>query len=236
MSYTPPPPYQPPNQQPGFPPQQGYPPPGYPVQAPAKKSKHGVLIAVVVGAVFVFCGSMALIGFLGNDEVKKPAGSSAAAADDPADGPVDKPKPAPLKDEPTDQFGLAVGKPLILQDGNSKQEITVKSFKFYKSCDGIGDPKLGGYLVVDVQVVQKAGVGSANSLSFEYVSDSGGTANSMSGLFSGCDDGAELSATNSLRAGQKRAGKVVFDVKSAAGEIEYTPDWLSKTAGSWKLK
>jgi hypothetical protein len=40
---------------------------------------------------------------------------------------------------------------------------------------------------------------------------------------------------DSLRAGQKRQGQVVFNASSAKGTIELNPGLISDTAGSWKI-
>ncbi|XVU21444.1 hypothetical protein ACQPZJ_29740 [Actinoplanes sp. CA-054009] len=60
----------------------------------------------------------------------------------------------------------------------------------------------------------------------------GTTANAISGAFSGCEK-SSLDSDNNLRAGQKRAGQVVFDVSSAKGSVEFAPDVFASAVASW---
>jgi hypothetical protein len=93
------------------------------------------------------------------------------------------------------------------------------------------DPERGMFLVVDVLVEATKGTVPVNSLNFEWVGEDGTTSNTIDGAFSGCDK-SRLAATD-LRAGQKRAGQIVFDVSSTKGAVEFAPDILSSAAASW---
>jgi hypothetical protein len=112
----------------------------------------------------------------------------------------------------------------------------VKNIKTHKgTCSGgFSKPDKGMYLIADVVIEGKKGETSVNSLNFTFVGDDGATANTASGLFSGCEKN-NLDATNELRPGQKRAGQIVFDVAQAKGAIEYGAGAFgSDTAGSWE--
>ncbi|MBM2622746.1 hypothetical protein JIG36_45325 [Actinoplanes sp. LDG1-06] len=77
------------------------------------------------------------------------------------------------------------------------------------------------------------GSASMNPLHFEWVGDNGITADSISGAFSGCAKN-NLSSANGVRAGQKRAGQIVFDVPSAKGAVEFSPDAFGSAEASWR--
>jgi hypothetical protein len=148
--------------------------------------------------------------------------------------------PAPKKTEratAADRFGLAPGRVMTVAGaGGSVQDAVLLSFKVYGAgCGGYGiDPKRGSYLVADLLVQQRRGVGAVNPLYFTFVGDDGATADAISGTFSNCGR-TELGATSELRAGAKRAGQVVFDVGSPRGTVEYAPGGLGTEAvGSWK--
>lgn len=241
MTYQPPPsPYQ----QPGQPPPYGAVPPyGMPpFPAPPKKSSAGKTVLIVVGALFalvlVVCVGAAIVGGGGSGKptVDKPAaaGTGTAAEATTAAG----------TDEPTDAgqakntFNVPPGSTITVTAGNGdKGEATVRSAKTYsKGCGEFApDPENKVFVVVDVLVQWRAGTGSVNPLDFTFVSDDGTSATGISGAFSGCDK-PSLDATNSLRAGQKRAGKIAFDATSGKGAVEWAPGGLgSDTVGSWKI-
>jgi hypothetical protein len=246
-------PYQQPGQQYGQ--QYGAPPPGphphpgyYPPPAPPKKGwGTGKILAAVAGAIALMCVGVGALGAMTDTNNKTVANTAvgATAAETKAAQPTKaakptktkapaKPKPAEPVDDEDGQFDLKVGTALTVTDGGSVQEITLVSFKFRKSCGGLSAPKSGGYLVVNIKAVQKSGTGSINPLYFDFVGTDGTTADTLSGMFSGCEKN-NLDSTNSLRAGQKRSGQIVFDVASAKGAVELTPGLFSDTAGSWKL-
>jgi hypothetical protein len=247
MSYDPnylPPTTQIPHQQPhgqpyppvvSGPPQQygppvGYPPAPYglPPAPPPKKWGAGKIVLVVFASISAFCLGAAVLGsFTDPDETETSSAPDAAAAK-PTKGKV-KPKPKKVS-----KFDMKVGTTLTRTDGDDVQEFTLTSFQYRESCGG-AMPENGGYLVVEIKTVQRAGTGSINPLYFDFVSDEGASENSFSGMFSGCDPN-DLDSTNSLRAGQKRSGQVVFDVASPEGSIELTPGLGADTIGSWRLK
>ncbi|MCO8270594.1 DUF4352 domain-containing protein [Actinoplanes sp. TRM 88003] len=89
------------------------------------------------------------------------------------------------------------------------------------------------YVVVDVVVSVTAGTASVSSMNFEWIGDDGVAVSALSGALSGCAKNS-LSSANDVRAGQKRAGQVVFDVPSARGSIEFTPKTFGPAKASWK--
>jgi hypothetical protein len=146
------------------------------------------------------------------------------------------PEPTTARAQPGQMFGLTPGTVMTITGaGGSVQDAVVLSFKvFGAGCGAYGnDPKRGSYLVADLLVRQRKGVGAVNPLYFTFVGDDGTTADSISGTFSDCGT-TELGATNALRAGSMRAGQVVFDVASPRGTVEYAPGGLgTDAAGSW---
>ncbi len=253
MSYPPSPPGSPAA---GPPPQYS---PGYPVQpVPAKKSPMKKIVLGVVGGLVALCCGGTLIAAItgGDDKAKEAASTSVAEPTGDAGGPEPPrgeppteaaPKtgePEPNDDEPEpddgdqDMFGVKVGTALTNESGGDVQTVTVKSVKAYKrGCNSLDmDPKQGYYVVADVLVVQKKGTGSVNPLNFTFVADDGTTANAMSAAFSGCDE-PSLDSTNSLRAGQKRAGKIAFDAGMKVGTVEWSSGAFGgSTVGSWATK
>lgn len=231
----PPQPYSPPPQ--GYVPQQY--PPGYGAPPPQKPKHNPVILAI--GA---FLALLIVVGTIGAIAAKKdepatstarPAGTGAKTTEAaPAADDGDDEQPA---DDDGKTFNLPVGTTItITGDDGSVAEGTLRSVKSFKSgCDSLNvDPKNGLYVVVDVVVQQKKGTGSVNPLDFTFVADDGTSNDALSSLFSGCDE-PSLQSTNSLRAGQKRAGKIAFDVSSKKGTVEWAPGGLgADTVGSWK--
>lgn len=259
MSYQPPQyPQQPPNgpqygQQPptvpGYPPYgpsqpYGGPPAGYgpPPQGPVftpppapKKSTNGRAVAIIAASVAglcVFGGIYAAVTGKSDPKasVESPAGNTTAKD-------ADKDKPAGKPKQP-DTYNVALGSAITVSgDGGSAVKGTIKSAKAYKqACNDFAPaPDNGLFVVVDVVVEQTKGTGSVNPLDFTFVADDGATANGLSAAFSGCDS-PSLSSTNSLRAGQKRSGKIAFDATSGKGTVEWAPGGLgAETVGSWKV-
>jgi hypothetical protein len=228
-------PYPPPPVMPG-PPQQYGPPQQQTVYAaphvtaPVKRHNPynvlAVIIAAVVGLVFVI-GLFGAIASPNNTASKQPG------VEELKNGAADPAQARPADDKK--QFDLKVGSVLTLTSGDDVQEWTLTSFKFRQSCGGLSQAKHGGYLIIDVRVVQKSGTGSVNPLFLDFVATDGTTEDSMSGMFSGCEQN-DPDSTNGLRAGQKRVGQVTFDVVSPSGAIELTPGLGEDTAGSWKLR
>jgi hypothetical protein len=189
-----------------------------PPQVPPKKPNPwapwilgGSLLALVVLVCLV--GAVVGSGSGRKAEVKPPAGPAEA-----------HPAAKVTKGEPK-TFNVAVGSTIALADDDGAFEGTVRSMKTYaKACsEFFPDPK-NGVFVIDVVVEQKKGTGSVNPLDFTFVA-----------AFSGCDE-PSLDSTNSLRAGQKRAGKIAFDATSAKGTVEWAPGGLgAESVGSWKV-
>jgi hypothetical protein len=252
VSYPPPyDPQQPPPYTPG-PPQQYSPAPQYgapypqqpapplPPQPPKSKATKTVLITVgsLVGVVLVICliGAIATAGDSGDKaKVKSPAATQAAGKK--AAKTTDATKDTDEQKQP-DTYNVALGSTItITGDDGARSEGTIRSVKTYKkACNSFSpEPENGEFVVVDVLVEQTKGTGSVNPLDFTFVGADGTTANGISAAFSGCDK-PSLSSTNSLHAGQKRAGKIAFDASSGKGTVEWAPGGLgADTVGSWKV-
>lgn len=220
-------------------PQQPWPPPQqfYPGQAPPPPKKYSKT-TLIVGAVSAVLLLAAVVGAAANAGRKAKTEASGATTSTAKAEPADKTEP----DEPAEQaddaktFNTPVGATITVTDDGSVTEATLRSVKtFSKGCNSLNvDPENGLYVVFDVVVQQTKGAGSVNPLNFEFVGDDGTSANSIGGAFSGCDE-PSLTSTNSLRAGQKRAGKMAFDTSSKKGALEWAPGGIgSDTVGSWK--
>lgn len=223
---------------PGYgPPAQGYAPgpTGFlPPPAPKKPSNTRAIL-IVVGALVALCVFGAVgAAFTGGSEPKAKVKAPVAAATTKA---ADEAKPADKQDTP-DTYNVALGSTITITGGDgSEAEGTIKSAKTYKkACNSfLPDPENGVFVVVDVVVRQTKGSGTVNPLDFTFVAEDGTTANSLSAAFSGCDE-PSLDSTNSLRQGQKRAGKIAFDATSSKGTVEWAPGGLgSESVGSWKV-
>jgi hypothetical protein len=199
----------------------------YPVQGRPRPKHNPIVIVVGIALGFLMLGFMG-VGIAATDRSDNVTATSAPVAteEQAADDPV-------VDDE---TFNLSVGSTItITGDDGSVAEATLRSVKsFEKGCNDLGpDPDNGRYVVFDVIVQQTKGTGSVNPLDFEFVADDGTSADSLSGVFSGCDE-PSLTSTNSLRAGQKRAGKMAFDAGSKEGALEWAPGGLGADAvGSW---
>lgn len=215
------------------PPHQYAPPPGYPQPAygpppvqPKKKWGAGKIVIAAVGGITALCVGGTVLSALAGSDTDKTTGSSGSAA---------KPVKADEAGQDESPFDMEVGSTLSRTNGDGEQQVTVTSLEFKKTCGGISEPKLGGYLVVNVITTQESGTGSINPLFFGFVGTDGATADSFSGIGSGCEKN-NLDSTNSLRAGQKRSGQVVFDVASPVGSIEFTPGIGADSVGSWRVQ
>lgn len=218
----------------------GAPPPGfYPPQPPPKKGMGpGKVVVIVVGAVLGIC----VLGSIVNAVAGKGGTTKTAATQAPAtqgetqQQAVDQQPATEAPAGDSAEFNLKPGTTLTLTgDDGSEQDTTIVSLKTHKgACTQFGtDPDNGSYLIAEVRVEQKKGTGSVNPLFFGFVGADGTTSNTIGGAFSGCAKNT-LDSTNSLRAGSKRSGQVVFDVKSAKGTVEFTPGLGEDTVGSWK--
>jgi len=213
--------------------QQPYAPP------PPKKTSPLKVILIIAGVVVFSCVGLSVIGALaGGDD--KPAASvkgpeASTTAKDVAEKTTAPKAEQPAADEP---FDVPVGSTITATSSDGDViEATLRSVKSVKKgCNSLGvDPKNGLYVIVDVLVVQKSGTGSVNPLDFTFVADDGTSNDALSSVFSGCDEPSLESAD--LRKGQKRAGKIAFDVNSKAGSLEWAPGGLgADTVGSWKTK
>jgi Domain of unknown function (DUF4352) len=212
--------------------------PGYgpPQKAPQKAGPLKVVL-ITVGVVAAVCLTGSVIAAVAGGSAPRttvstdPPAQAVAEADDSAKKTVEK---APAKaDEPTG-FGLKPGTTVTIESGDATIQVTVKSVKTYKKgCSGFApEPEHGMYAVVDVKMKVVQGTGSVNPLYFTWVGEDGTTSDSFDGLFSSCDKD-DLDSTNGLRAGQQRAGQIVFDVATATGSVEFTPGAFEDAAASW---
>lgn len=222
----------------GMPAQWGPPPPA-PKRSPLK------ILAIIGAAVVGVCLFGAAVNNLSGGKTTSSGsepdavasagnGPAAAVATTPAGKPAGKPTAKAVE---ASQFDVPIGTTITASKGKGTITAVLRSVKTYKQgCNNIApDLKNGLLVVVDVLVTQKDGTGSVNPLDFTFVAEDGTTANGLSAAFSGCDD-PRLSSSE-LRAGQKRAGKIGFDINSASGSLEWAPGGLgAKTAGSWKTK
>lgn len=234
----PPPPYDP-GQQPPPPPQPYMPvPPGYPMMPPpmpptppANNTKKIVAIALSIVGVFLVlcCGGVTFA------VVHRQASDKPRVALGPFPGLTSKPATTPSA-QAVEQFDLKPGTVATLDAVTGTEKVTVKSVKAYKKAcrDYAPEPKKGMFAVVDVQVEATDGFVSVNPLYFTWVAPDGTTSDSFSGALSGCAK-SDLSSTNSLRAGQKRAGQIVYDVTSTKGSVELVGGLLDETGASWKF-
>jgi hypothetical protein len=253
MSYEPPqrPPYQPPPspyQPPPPPPGYGYGPvpaqPAWVPPAPVKQSGGNRTVLAVVGGVLALCCGGIGIAALTDDTPTTTTSTNAGDTTQESEGSVQgiqqqekAPTENAAKPAEADTFNVPAGSKIKHQDGGTTVEAVMRSVKTYKqACNSLNvDPENGLFVVVDVVVTQTKGKGSVNPLHFEFVAEDGTSANALSAAFSGC--GEPSLAAADLRAGQKRAGKIVFDTTMKAGTLEWTPDGLlGETVGSWAIK
>jgi hypothetical protein len=221
--YYPPPPDQP----------YGAPPPMFPVYPAPKKSNPWKAIGIAAAVVLAVCvGGSVIAAVAGSGPEPRTAvladGAGQSAAED--DAPADK-----AADGNQGQFDLTLGTKVVVREGSTTQNVTVKSFKTHKAaCNQFfPGPDNGMFIVVDVQVEAVKGSVPVNALNFTWVAEDGNTSNSLDGAFSGCDKN-HLDAAD-VRAGQKRAGQIVFDVASAKGAVEFKAGLFAETAASWKV-
>jgi methionine-rich copper-binding protein CopC len=144
---------------------------------------------------------------------------------------------APEKTTTTAKVGQTVTLTNKLLDEKTAIEVTVAKPKQYAKEPGEfgSKPEKGVFLVVDVTVVCKEGTYSANPFNFKFVAKDG---TASEGAFTASFKPA-LNATD-LSAGQKVAGKIVFDIPKAAltsGKIQIDGVGLDydKPAAYWAL-
>lgn len=238
-------------QQPAQPPYgYGYPPPqpGQPMWqppipvVPAKRWTGGRIALAVVGGVLVLCcGGIGVAALTDDTTTTATSPTAAETAGDQPDGaaqPAQELKKAPAEEPAgSDTFNVPTGTKITHEDGGDTITAVLRSAKAHKKgCNSLDvDPENGVFVVVDVVVTQTAGEGSVNPLDFTFVAEDGTSANAVSAVFSGCDEPSLASAD--LRAGQKRAGKIAFDISMKKGSLEWAPGGLgADTVGSWAVK
>jgi Domain of unknown function (DUF4352) len=232
--------------QPGYgypPPQPGQPSWMPPPVAPVKKTWTGKrIVMAAVGGVLVLCCGGAGLAVLTDDAPTTTTSTSTGetGGSKPADGApaAQNPEKAPAeKPAENDTFNVPTGTKITHADDGDTIEAVMRSVKTHKKgCNSLGvDPENGLFVVVDVVVTQTKGKGSVNPLDFTFVAEDGTSANALSAAFSGCDEPSLASAD--LRAGQKRAGKIAFDIGMKQGSLEWAPGGLgADTVGSWAVK
>ncbi len=200
--------------------------------APPKK-KRGKTVLIVAGSVAGVLLTLCLVGAIAGGAR---SGTATVAPPVVAQGATAPPRTSKPKLPAT--FNVALGSTItITGEDDSEAKGTIRSAKTYrKACeDFMPDPKNATFVVVDVVVEQTKGTGSVNPLDFTFVADDDTTASGLSAAMSGCDT-PSLDSSNSLQAGQKRAGKIAFDATSGSGTVEWAPGGLgAKTVGSWKI-
>jgi hypothetical protein len=212
--------------------------------APAKKNTTPLILAIVGGLVVLCCGGGVVAAIANSGDDPSPTPTAAAPRVKTAD--PTKADPTPAEPDPTEgpdapadteTFDMKVGSTLVVKsDDGDRHDVTVRSFTtFKKGCSSFSpEPDNGMYLVVDVLVNVVTGTASVNPLHFTWVGEDGTTDTGIGGGFSGCAKN-RLDSQNDLRAGQKRAGQIVFDVASTKGAVEYSSGaFTGKTMGSWK--
>jgi hypothetical protein len=200
-----------------------------------------IALAVVGGVLVLCCGGAGLAVLSGDPDTTTTSVSAGETTETKAaDGaqPAQELKKGSAEEQAAkDTFNVAAGAKITHQDGGDTIEAVMRSVKTHKQgCSSLDvDPENGLFVVVDVVVTQTKGKGSVNPLDFTFVADDGTSANALSAVFSGCDEPSLASAN--LRAGQKRAGKIAFDIGMKKGSLEWAPGGLgADTVGSWAVK
>ncbi|GAA0529054.1 hypothetical protein GCM10010172_07110 [Paractinoplanes ferrugineus] len=131
------------------------------------------------------------------------------------------------------QLGLKPGTAATVPVQDGTVRVTVRSLKTRKTaCGADWDPPANGvFVIADVLVEVTSGEFSFSGGEFQWLADDGTTAD-LAG-FTGCTT-SPLQGANGLPAGQKRAGQLVFDVKSTAGTLGFSPDLSGVPAASWR--
>ncbi|MFF5174272.1 hypothetical protein ACFY3U_16760 [Micromonospora sp. NPDC000089] len=229
----------------GYPPPQGGPyppapgaplPPGYPPAAPKSNRKTWIIVGVVVAVlVLLCCGGLVTAAFVGAHRASEAADEVERSLPSPRGVPV-LPSAGPATAKPDtngETFNMKPGETLRIEDEEGTIEITVRKFSTStKGCRSYAPaPDRGLYLIADVTATVTKGKASINPFYFQWVAEDGTTVNGLAGALSGCG-GDMLDSGSGIRAGGKRTGAVVFDVKDKNGVVEYQHDF--EAAGSWK--
>ncbi|MEH1054878.1 hypothetical protein V6U89_06640 [Micromonospora sp. CPCC 206171] len=225
----------PPVSGPGYPPTPGQ-PLGPPMQSGAKK-KPWVIIGIIVAVLLLLCcgGGIAALVAGGKkaadkaEEIERslPTPRTTAAPAFPGT------KPSASASADGETFNMEPGDTLVIEDDEGTIEITIRKFSTStKGCRSYAPaPDKGLYLIADVTATVTKGKASINPFYFRWVAEDGTTVNGLAGALSGCG-GDMLDSGSGIRAGSKRSGAVVFDVKDKKGVVEYQHKF--EAAGSWK--
>lgn len=245
MTYEPPTVPGPPSQPPPYPgpPVGPYPPLageqlGSAVAPP--RGRNNTLLFVLCGVVAVLvlcCGGGATLVYQFRDEFSR---SLAAPSPTPTrsrpplpDWPQPSAQPSLPPGGSTDTENMEPGATLVVvSEEGDEVEVTVRAPRGRKECGAYSKPKSGAYLIVDVTVEVTKGKGTISPFDFTFLLPDSSTTEPAGGRVTEC--GKDLDYANNMRAGTKRSGQLVFDVKPAKGQIVYkTRD--REFAGSWKI-
>jgi hypothetical protein len=210
---------------------------GAPVAPPRKGGNTMLLVLSGVVALFVLCcGGGATGVYLMRDQfadsLARPSPSPTRASPRPIEPfPSDLPSlPAAPTQETED---LKPGQTLVVtSDEGDEVEVTVSAPRNRKDCGAYSKPKSGAYLIVDVTVQVTKGRGTISPYDFTFLLPDSTTTDAAGGRVTDC--GKDLDYGNNMRAGTKRSGQLVFDVKPAKGQIVYKTR-SREIAGSWKI-
>ncbi|MEV4479451.1 hypothetical protein [Micromonospora coxensis] len=225
----------PPVSGPGYPP-----PPGAPLGPPVTsggKKKPWLIIGIVVAVLLLLCcgGGIAALAVGGKKAADKAEEIERSL---PTPGTTSLPdlpgaKPSASSPDNGETFNLKAGDTLVIEDDEGTLEITIRKFSTStKGCRSFAPaPSKGMYLIADVTATVTKGKASINPFYFQWVAEDGTTSNGLAAALSGCG-GDMLDSGSGIRAGSKRSGAVVFDVKDKNGVVEY--EHRFEAAGSWK--
>jgi hypothetical protein len=131
------------------------------------------------------------------------------------------------------QLNLKPGTAVTVPVDDGMVRVTVKSLKTRtKACSADWDPPENGVFVIAYVLLEVVeGEFSFSGGEFQWLADDGETTD-LAG-FTGCTT-SPFHGVNGLPAGQKRAGQIVYDVKSSAGSLGFSPDLSGVAVASWR--
>lgn len=131
------------------------------------------------------------------------------------------------------QLDLKPGAAATVPVDDGTVRVTVRSLRSRTTkCGADWDaPENGVYVIADILIEVTEGAFNFSGGEFQWVADDGTTADPVA--LTGCAKNP-LQGFNGLRAGQKRAGQIVFDVASAKGSVGFSPDLSSVPVASWR--
>jgi cell division septation protein DedD len=156
-------------------------------------------------------------------------GTVAAGSADPQPEIFESTVPAPAA-----QLNLKPGTAATVPTDDGTVRVTVRSLKAQKKACGADydPPENGVFVIADVLIEVIDGEFSFSGGEFQWLAEDGTVADTTT--FTGCTP-SPLQGVNGLPAGQKRAGQIVFDVKSKAGSLGFGPDLNAVAVASWRM-